>query len=70
MNATTVSEYLDAADRVIRAARTEYTRGCSANAALFLRAAIGNLNQVASQLDATAEVVPLSRATKEVAHAR
>jgi hypothetical protein len=68
MNPTNVSETLDAADRVIRAARAEVTRGCRANAVLFLRAAIGNLNQVAATLEGSADVVPMPR--KETIHAR
>lgn len=68
MTPDNIGEYFEAADRVIRAARIEYSRGCSANAVLFLRAAVGNLNQVAATLEGTAEVVPLPR--KEVSHAR
>jgi hypothetical protein len=68
MTPNNVREHLDAAGRVLRAARTEYNRGCGANAALFLRAAIGNLNQVAMSLENTAEVVRLQ--SKEVSHAR
>ena len=68
MTPDNISEYLEAADRVIRAARVEVSRGCNTNAALFLRAAIGNLTQVADTLEGGAEVVSLPR--KEVSHAR
>lgn len=61
MSAPNLGERFAAVDRVLRAARGEATRGCQANAALFLRAACRDIEQITATLEGTAEVVRLPR---------
>lgn len=56
-----IRDYIENAERVLRAARAEYLQQSPDTAVLFVRAAIRNLNLAANRLDDSAQVIPMAR---------
>lgn len=56
---------IERAQRMLKTAREEHTRGHAEDTQEFLRAAVRNLNQAIQMLDAQGKVVELGRRAKE-----